>query len=501
MPIPPAAFSPLITTKSASSRRAGSSSRSARRPARPTTSPMKRMAVIPGSYRRSMAQHTDEEAANPLADVGEPAPAEGQPVLETTPGPPARVEPVLVPRWIQLVMLPLAVVGAYLLLKAAGAVLLLFMVAGLIALILNPLVALLQRLRIPRGAAVGIVMVGVVGLLVGLGFVLADPISSQASSFQRDVPRYVHDANNTLANLQDWLDRHGVDVEVKREGETALQTIGERITGGAGEVVGFTRDAVQRLVEASIALILIIVLSVYMLIYGDRIGAGVRAVVPPGDGTADDDFPTRIQAALFGYVRGQFLFSLIMGTSAGLMLWVLGSLGIFPEGKTYAIAFGAWFAFAELIPYVGPAVGAFPPVIIAALSDTPIDAVWLIIAFTVLQQLEGHVVAPNVFGQALRINPLLVIVALLLGGQLAGFLGAFMALPIASIVRETVVYLYTHLRFQRWDLPAEAPPPSAEAHCPECGALIARGAAQCPACGTELGDGESAAAATAAGPG
>ena len=181
--------------------------------------------------------------------------------------------------------------------------------------------------------------------------------------------------------------------------------------------------------------------------------------MPPGDGTPDDDFPTRVQASLFGYVRGQVLFSLIMGTSAGLMLFVLGSLGIFPEGKTYAVAFGAWFGFAELIPYVGPAIGGFPPVVIAALSDNPIDAVWLIVAFTALQQLEGHVVAPNVFGQALRINPLLVIFALLLGGQIAGFIGAFIALPIAAIVRETIVYLYAHLTFQRWDLPAEPPPP------------------------------------------
>src|SRR4051794_38545262 len=458
---------------------------------------MKRMAVIPGSYRRGMAQHTDE-AANPLAGVGEAAPTEAQPVLDTTPAPPARVEPVVVPRWVQLVLLPLAIVGAYLLLRAAGSVLLLFMIAGLIALILNPLVALLQRLRIPRGVAVAMVMIAVVAFLVGLGFVLADPISNQASSFQRDVPRYVDDANKTLANLQDWLDRRGINLEVKREGETALQTIGERITGGAGQVVGFTRDAVQQLVEASIALVLIIVLSVYMLIYGDRIGAVVRAVVPPGDGTQEDDFPTRVQASLFGYVRGQFLFSLIMGVSAGLMLWVLGSLGIFPEGKTYAVAFGAWFGFAELIPYVGPAIGGFPPVLIAALSENPIDAIWLIIAFTVLQQLEGHVVAPNVFGQALRINPLLVIFALLLGGELAGFLGAFLALPITAIVRETVVYMHSHLRFQRWDLPAEAPAPPPQAHCPECGAAIARGAPVCAACGTELGESP---AATAAGPG
>ena len=232
----------------------------------------------------------------------------------------------------------------------------------------------------------------------------------------------------------------------------------------------------QRLVEAGFALILLIVLAIYMLIYGDRIGAVVRGIVPPGDGTPDDDFPTRMQASLFGYVRGQVLFSLIMGTSAGLMLCVLGSLGIFPEGKTYAIAFGAWFGFAELIPYVGPAIGGFPPVLIAALSDNPIDAVWLIIAFTVLQQLEGHVVAPNVFGQALRINPLLVIFALLMGGQIAGFIGAFIALPIAAILRETIVYLRRHLAFQRWDLPAAPPPPKPQTHCPECGVLRRRAA-------------------------
>src|SRR4051812_39581942 len=419
---------------------------------------MKRIAVIPGSYRRVMAQDTDPQ----LDEVGEPAPEDVEPHEEPPPTPPGRVEPVVVPRWVQMVLLPLGIVGAYLLLKAAGSVLLLFIIAGLIALVLNPLVALLVRLRIPRGASVAIVMIALVAFVTGVGFIVAAPIADQATSFQKDVPGYVDDANDSLADLQNWLDRRGWDIEVKREGETALQTIGERITGGAGEVVGFTRDAVQRLVEASIALILIIVLSIYMLIYGDRIGAVVRAVVPPGDGTPDDDFPTRIQASLFGYVRGQLLFSLIMGASAGLMLWVLGSLGIFPEGKTYAIAFGAWYGFAELIPYVGPTVGGLPPVIIAALSENPLDAVWLIIAFTILQQLEGHVVAPNVFGQALRINPLLVIFALLLGGELAGFVGAFIALPIAAIVRETVVYMHSHLEFQRWDLPAEAPPPPAQ---------------------------------------
>ncbi len=443
----------------------------------------------------------DEEAANPLAGVGEEAPAEAQPLADQPPAPPWPAVPVLVPRWVQLVLLPLAIVGAYMVLHAAGPVLLLFTIAGLIALLLNPIVALLQRARIPRGLAVAVVVLGLLAGLTGLGFLLANPVSDQVSAFQRNVPRFVHDANASLADLQGWLDRRGIDIEVKREGQTALQTIGERLSSGSGDVLSFTRDAVQVLVEGGLALILIVVLTVYMLIYGDRIGAVVRAVVPGGDGTPENDFPTRIQSALFGYVRGQLLFSTIMGTSAGVMLWVFGSLGIFPDGKTYALFFGAWYGFAELIPYVGPAIGAGPPVIIAALSGNALDAVWLIIAFTVLQQLEGHVVAPQVFGQALRVNPLLVIFALLLGGQLYGFIGAFIALPIAAILRETVVYLRRHLTFERWDLPGVRPSGAEQPSCPECGALVARGAAYCAACGTELAGADEAAAAAASAPG
>ena len=231
-----------------------------------------------GSYRRGMAQHTDEEAANPLDGVGKAAPEDAQAVTSPSPVPPARISPVVVPRWVQMVLLPVAIAGAYLILHAAGRVLLLFIIAGLIALFLNPLVTLLQRAKIPRGAAVGIVMAGVVAFMIGLGFLLAQPIANQAQALQRDVPGYVDDANAALADLQAWLDRRGIDIEVKQEGESALQTIGERITGGAGEVVDFTREALVILVEASLALILIIVLAIYMLIYGDRIGAIVRAV-------------------------------------------------------------------------------------------------------------------------------------------------------------------------------------------------------------------------------
>jgi len=432
------------------------------------------------------------------------APPDVEPTAAPTPVPPAATAPVVVPRWVQLVALPLAVLGAYSVLQAAGVVLLLFIIAGLVALLLNPFVSLLRRLGLPRGLSVLLVFLALLTVLAGAGAVLANPIADQVSSIQENVPTYVRDANRTLGDVQAFFDDNGISVQIADQGRTALETLGDRLTEGSGSIVSFTRDALTKIVEASLALILIVVLSVYLLLYGERIGAGVRGLVPRGDGSPQDDFPTRIQRAVLGYVRGQLLFSLIMGTSAGVLLFLLGLVGIFPEGKTYALAFGAFFGFAELIPYVGPAIGAAPPVFIALFGSEPIDAVWLIIAFTALQQLEGHVVAPNIFAQALRINPILVIFALLMGAQIYGLVGAFIALPLAAMVRETVVYFRRHLVLEPWPraqlagvgLDLGAPP-----GCPECGAPVPDGAAECPACGTELPDAGARTAAASAAPG
>jgi putative heme transporter len=144
-------------------------------------------------------------------------------------------------------------------------------------------------------------------------------------------------------------------------------------------------------------------------------------------------------------------------------------------------------------------------VLISLFSGEPLDAVWLTIAFTALQQIEGHIVAPNVFAQALRINPLLVIFALLLGGQIYGFIGAFIALPIAAVLRESVDYFRQNMRFESWDLPSAAEIPDAlpapTRPCPECGRPCPEDATTCPACGTELGGPDAEAAAASSAPG
>lgn len=369
---------------------------------------------------------------------------------------PTDAEPprVTVPRWVQLVVLPLALLALWALARAAGKVLVVFIVAALIALILNPVVAFLQRRRLPRGLAVLTVYLAFFLTLVGIGFLLANPIGHQVQSFTHNLPKLVNESNETLASFEGWLHRHGIHVKFIKQGKTALQTIQEKIAKSAGSLASFGGALLTEVAAAIFDLVLIFVLSVYMLLYGERIGALVRRAMPDGDGTPADDYPTLAQHAVSRYVGGQLLFSLVMGASTALSLYIFGAIGIFPDGQKYAVAFGLFYSVMELIPYIGPILGAVPPVLVALLTN-PISAVWLTLLFIGLQQLEGHIVAPQIFGHTLRINPLLVIFALLLGLQLYGIIGALVALPILAILRETVVYLSRHLTFESWERSSE----------------------------------------------
>jgi putative heme transporter len=378
--------------------------------------------------------------------IGRPSEQE----LAGSPPPPSESERVVVPRWIQLVLLPLALLALWALARAAGKVLLIFIVAGVIALILNPAVALLQRSRLPRGLAVLAVYLAFFLTLAGIGVLLANPISDQVRTFTNNLPQIVNEANKKIATFQGELDQHGIHLHLVKQGKTALQTFQDKVAKSAGKLASFGGGLVTEAANAIFDLVLVFVLSVYMLIYGERIGKLARRAMPDGDGTRADDYPSLVQRAVSRYVGGQLLFSLIMGASTGIALYLFGVIGIFPDGRKYAIAFAVFYGVMELVPYIGPILGALPPVLVALFTD-PITALWVALLFVGLQQLEGHVVAPQVFGHTLRINPLLVIFALLLGLQLYGIVGALVALPILSVLRETAVYLNRHLTLESWD--------------------------------------------------
>ncbi|HEX2017161.1 MAG TPA: AI-2E family transporter, partial [Solirubrobacteraceae bacterium] len=374
--------------------------------------------------------------------------------------PPGDVPPVVVPRWVQVVFVLLAALALYSLARAAGQVLLIFVIAAIIALILNPGVALIQRLHVPRGLAVLTVYITFFLTVGGVGVLLSTPISNQVQALNRDLPTLTTSANRTLADVQRSFDDAGVHVQIVKPGKTALQSLQDQLAKSSSSIVSFTGDLLTTLVKTGFGLILVFVLSVYMLLYGKEIGALVRSAMPDGDGSPEDDYPMRIQRAVSGYVRGQILFSTAMGTGAGVGLWILGLVGVFPDGGRYAVAFGVFFGLMEMIPFVGPVLGAIPPILVALFQD-PLTAVWVMLLFIGLQQIEGHVVAPQIFGHTLRINPLLVIFALAVGGEIYGLLGALIALPVAAVVRETAVYLRRHLVLEQWDTRRPRPGPSA----------------------------------------
>src|ERR1700730_4830002 len=149
------------------------------------------------------------------------------------PQPPATPPRVLVPRWVQLVLLPLALLALWALARAAGKVLLIFIVAGLIALILNPAVALLQRPRLPRGLAVLAVYLAFFLTLTGIGVLLANPISNQVKTFTHNLPQIRNEANKQLSSLQHELDKQGIHLHLVKGGQTALQSIESKITKSA----------------------------------------------------------------------------------------------------------------------------------------------------------------------------------------------------------------------------------------------------------------------------
>jgi predicted PurR-regulated permease PerM len=140
----------------------------------------------------------------------------------------------------------------------------------------------------------------------------------------------------------------------------------------------------------------------------------------------------------------------------------------------------------EFIPYIGPIIGPLPAVLVA-LFVNPISAVWVILLFVGLQQLEGHIVAPQVFRISLRINPILVILSLLIGYQLYGIAGALLALPIAAVVRQTVLYLRRHLVLEPWGTLGSGVLSSVSVdRCPDCGAPTTPSDAYCRSCGASL---------------
>jgi predicted PurR-regulated permease PerM len=367
--------------------------------------------------------------------------AEGRPTIQ-------------VPRWIQLVGLPVLALLAYALAGTLGHAIFLFLTAAVIAFLLNPLVRRLQALRFRRGLAVAVVYLTfaalVAALLVALGTVVVEQTRSAADrvdAYLTDEPGRSGDSafDRDVADLEQWLSGRGVEVELREQVDEWIADV--NVSDLTQEAITFAEGAAFGVVELLFSLILIIVISVYMLLDMPKLERGIDRRFPP-HGT--EPLTLRIESALLGYVRGQLLLSTIIGTSAGVGMYALGVLDLVPGAEEYALLFGLWTAVIEVIPYIGPWLSAVPPAIYALVVD-PISVLWVAALFVFIYQVEGHVVVPNVMANALRLHPLLVIFGLLAGAELYGIAGILVALPLLAALRAIWEFFSERVTLEPWD--------------------------------------------------
>jgi predicted PurR-regulated permease PerM len=400
------------------------------------------------------------------------------------PDSPRKVE---IPRWVQLVGLPLILVGAWQLVSAVSHAVFIFVVAALIAILLNPIVRAFAALRLPRPVAVLVVYALFATVFIGAGVIAGTVVASQVQAatsvvqdeFTKQPGETETPAQKRLDRLQGWLDDHHLhQIDVSNLSDKVQQKIDSLdVQSVSGRAVDIAQGVLLGVVESLFNVVLVIVVSVYMLLDAPRLSRFLRRLFPPGED--DDDLITRCERALIGYVRGQTMVSLVIGATAGVLMWILGVTGVFQNGNDYAIAFAAFVALVEVIPYVGPWIGAIPPMAVA-LAESPSAAIAVALAFLFIHQVEGHIVIPKLMGGAVGVHPLLVIFALLAGAQLYGLPGVLVTLPLVAVGRELVSFFRGRIGLESWadaPLPVEVPvevhrphePPPPASPAPEAG--------------------------------
>jgi predicted PurR-regulated permease PerM len=334
--------------------------------------------------------------------------------------------------------------AAILIYRLRGVVLLL-LVAGFLALILNPVVGVIERYVVRRrGFAVTIVaflMVLVfVGLLVAFGYPLAGAITHLANN----LPTYVSNAEHGKGWLGKLVQHYHVQQWVQQN-SAKLVTFGQNLSKPA---LAVGKGALSLLIE----LLTIFILVLMLLLEGPRLRRGVLSLLSPRQAEEVQAIASEVNRSVVGYMLGNFLTSIICGV---VVLVDLVALGV-----PFPLLWALWVGLVDFLPMIGGALAGIPVVIFAAFQSLTAGIVTLIV-FLVYTQLENHILNPVIMSKTVRISPLLVLVSVLvaaslgdwIGGLFGGFVAALLAIPAAGafqvIVREA------------WRL--TAPPPAGQA--------------------------------------
>lgn len=353
---------------------------------------------------------------------------------------------IKIPRWLQVAGLPLVVFLAVYVLQAMSHAIFAFVMATLIALLLNPLVLALGKLRIPRPLGATAVYLGFVAL-VGVGLAIAiPPLARQLNNLIDRLPEFEASFRAWLQGFQDYLQSRGIILDLMGQ----FDRLGEWLSTQGASIAARLFSVGVGVAGSLVNFVIIVITSFYMLVDGRRVFRFLVRLAP-GDAKTSENYLLGLQRAFTRFVKGQLLLGAAVGLASGLGVWILGwrVVNIWPEGAPYALLFGVWAGITELIPYVGPWLGAIPPFVLALLHS-PEAALWVAIIYFSVQQLEGHILVPNIMGANLGIHPLVVIFAVLAGAQIAGIVGMLAVLPILAMVKHTLSFYKLRLSRAPW---------------------------------------------------
>ena len=314
--------------------------------------------------------------------------------------------------------------------QAVSRILIWIVIAGFFAIVLSPPVDFLeQRVRVRRSVATILVFLLVLGAIGGLMYAFITPIVDQSQEFVDNFPRYVEEAKAGEGPLGGLVQRFDLDrrIEERRDDfERAFNDLGRN-----------SLDIVRGVGNAVAATLTILVLTVLMLLSGPRmLRSGLGALSPPAAARVRY-VAADCAKAVTGYVAGNLLISVIAGVASFAFFFV--------ADVPFRTVLALWVAFADLIPLVGATLGAIPAVIIAFLNSTTLG-IATVVFFVVYQQFENHVLQVTIMSRTVDLNPLVVLVAVLVGVELTGILGALLAIPVAGIIQVLVRDIYDERR-------------------------------------------------------
>jgi len=340
--------------------------------------------------------------------------------LAAAPVPPPARESVAsraMPIYVALVGAILTWIGLMVLAELMRLLLILFISALLAAAMTVP-VDVLQRLRVPRLVSATLIQLAVLAVVAVAAWLLVPPLLDQGARLVESLPEHVEDAEGLQKRWDEFARQYpqleSLDEQVTGFGERVVSTIGDRLV-----------DVPQRLARLIFDLLAISVVSALLVANRPRLQAFALSLVHPRHRADAGDVMDKMWDRLGRYVRAKLIVMAIVGS--------LTFVGLFLLDVRYALLLSVIVAVFEAIPQVGPWIARVPLFGVAAIEGTE-TLVAVIVLSLVIQNLKGYVISPVVEGDQLNIDPLVVILAVLVGGALLGPIGAFVAVPAAACV-------------------------------------------------------------------